>query len=87
MVLSGILNAVYQILTWLAGFLPTANLGAFTWVSSAQRWIGSALMLNAAFPITEMLAAIGIYGTVYLGLNTGGVLRKIYSMFTGGGGA
>lgn len=87
MLVMGLLQAVLGFMTWLVSMLPSAATFDVSWLHSAQRWIGVSMMLDSYLPITEILSALTIYGVVYVAADTGGILRKMWSMISGGGGA
>ncbi|MGV8082582.1 MAG: hypothetical protein AB2L09_02950 [Coriobacteriia bacterium] len=58
-----------------------------SWLDGLGRFFGSAMLLDQALPIHEILLCLTVYGVVVIGMHGGNLVRRILSVFTGGGGA
>lgn len=90
MVIRWLLDAFLNMLDWLTSWLPSSG-SIVTQVSSfaddASGVLGAVMNLNNVFPVSEMVTALGLFATIYLGIHAGNLIRRVISIFTGGGGS
>jgi len=86
--ITGLIGAVFTFVGWIVSFFPKGDTSAI--VSALQGWrqvLGSVLQFDGAFPIHETIDAVGLYVIVVGFMQGGTVIRKIWSLVSGGGGA
>lgn len=83
-----LLGGLWGALTWLVGLLPAANLGPFQAAAvGLGQGFGWAMVVNTWLPMSDLLAGVALIGAVYIGLHSGNLVRRIWSLISGGGGA
>lgn len=88
MVMIWILRAILKCLDWLSQQLPAADLTPFQGIESgAGRIFGALGNLNQYVPMVEMMSVITLLGVVYTTIQGANMIRRIISMFSGGGGS
>jgi hypothetical protein len=87
MLFTGLCHAFFWVTTKLVSVFPVADT---TWLSGSLAHIADGLgvlhRLDAYFPVVTWLSVVGIYTSVWgvIGVVVG--VRKLWSLFTGGGG-
>lgn len=88
MIFLQIFKAVVAALTALVKLLPVADLTPFnSAVAAASGVLQYARALNQWLPFTEALIALGVFLAAYMALHGANFMRRLISLFTGGGGA
>lgn len=87
MIILWVYNIAMNILGWLLSLMPPADLSFLSEIGTLHNIFGALGRANNAVPVTEIAAAFGIYGVAYLALHGGNLIRRVVSLFTGGGGS
>jgi hypothetical protein len=87
MLVSAILDALFWLANAILSMFPRADVA---WLSQVTDKIGdlmaAANRVNAAFPLSDLLAVGLLYGAMVLAVQLVTLVRKIWSLFSGGGG-
>lgn len=87
MLVAGILDALFWVARAILSIFPVADT---TWLTQVTNKIGDLMgvanKVNSAFPLSDLLVVGLLYGTMVLAVQLTTLVRKVWSLFTGGGG-
>jgi len=88
MLFTGLCHAFFFVTNLLVSAFPSA--GTLTWLSSASAGVANVMglmhKLDTYVPIGTFVTVIGIYLAIWLIITGVVAIRKLWSLFTGGGG-
>ena len=86
--LHGLADWIFTIAQTVCGWFPSADISGLTApLANVGSVLGWAMLANHALPISDMIAALSLWALLYGGLHSGNLMRRGWSMWTGGGGA
>jgi len=75
----GLMRAVFSVLDWVSNIFPAVNTSSWTaWLPAVKNIYATVIQVDSAFPVHEFIDAMGVYFAVWLALNGGNVIRKIW---------
>ena len=87
MLFTGLCHAFFFIVNLVLPVFPKVNI---SWLSSAQAGIANAAgvvhRLDTYFPVVTWLVVVGFFATLWATIGVVVAVRKLWSLFTGGGG-
>ncbi len=88
MILLWLITPLLRLLQSIIGLLPVADFEPLTAavapLTRLVSWVGK---LNEAFPVTELLGALGVIAGVYVALYGVMLVRRVFSLFWPGAGS
>lgn len=88
MLFTGLCHAFFWVLNAVVKAFPSA--GTFTWLSSASAGIADVMgvihALDASSSVVTWIAVVGIFLGIWAIITLVVAVRKVYSLFAGGGG-
>lgn len=88
MLMVWILKPLLTLGAWVVSLFPVADTTeVVAAVAPASRLVGWVMQLNAAFPVVELLAAVGFLLSVYVAMYAVMLVRRVFSLFWPGAGS
>lgn len=88
MILGGLLTLVFNVASWVVGLFPTVDM---SWLSdvttSAGRLLHVLRQANEFLPVADLFLVGGFFLAYWVASNGANLIRRLWSLFTGGGGA